>query len=66
MPDKRWNDGNPYYCKTCGVGFDEFMACDLTDCELESKQTAKQRQRRLQKPKKSTKAKETKTDGTSV
>jgi hypothetical protein len=51
LMDRRSTDGNPYYCTTCGAGFDEFMACEMPDCELESKQTAKQRQRRLLKAK---------------
>lgn len=29
------NDGRPFYCKTCGCGYAEFMACEQPDCELE-------------------------------
>ncbi len=38
-------DGHPFYCKICGVGFAEYMACEETDCELESEQTAKSRKK---------------------
>ena len=39
-------DGHPYYCKICGVGFAEYMACEENDCELESEATAKSRKKR--------------------
>lgn len=29
------NDGKPYYCKVCGLGFAEFLACEDVECELE-------------------------------
>ena len=33
-------DGHPFYCKICGVGFAEYVACTEGDCELESERTA--------------------------
>lgn len=36
-------DGYPYYCKLCGFGFGEYMACELPDCELESHEDAEKR-----------------------
>lgn len=33
-------DGRPYYCKTCGAGFGEFVACEDPDCELEPESAA--------------------------
>lgn len=29
-------DGKPYYCVKCSMGFDEYLACELPDCELEN------------------------------
>ena len=29
-------DGKPYYCKTCGLGFNEWSACEEVNCVLES------------------------------
>jgi hypothetical protein len=53
MPSKRqrlllidpppWLNGKPYYCKLCGAGLAEFMACEMPDCEIESVETAKAR-----------------------
>lgn len=42
-------DGQPYYCKICGVGFAEYSACEEADCALESDKEAKTRQRRRRK-----------------
>lgn len=36
-------NGLPYYCKICNMGFDEYIACELTDCELESEEDARSR-----------------------
>lgn len=36
-------DGRPYYCKLCGLGFGEFMACELPNCELEAPEEAERR-----------------------
>jgi hypothetical protein len=33
-------DGLPYYCKTCGLGWNEYGACEETNCELESHEEA--------------------------
>lgn len=37
-------DGQPYYCKTCGVGLAEYRACEDGNCELESQHDAIVRQ----------------------
>jgi len=37
-------NGRPYYCRDCGAGFAEFMACELPDCKLEGEAEAKARQ----------------------
>lgn len=36
-------DGKPYYCALCGLGIDEFMACEEPDCKLEPEEKAQQR-----------------------
>ena len=36
-------DGQPYYCDLCGAGLGEFMACEETDCRLESIEAAQER-----------------------
>lgn len=33
-------DGLPYYCKACGLGWNEYGACEELECELESAETA--------------------------
>lgn len=38
-------DGRPYYCKTCGLGYGEWAACEEVDCELESTEDAQDRVR---------------------
>lgn len=43
MMNRHWKDGKPYYCATCGCGLGEFMACEETDCELESDAEAQKR-----------------------
>lgn len=41
---RHYLDGKPYYyCAKCGLGFWEFMACELPDCELETEDEAKKR-----------------------
>jgi len=40
------SDGLPYYCRACGAGFGEFMACELPDCKLEDRADAQARQAR--------------------
>ncbi len=44
MTDRTPHDGKPYYCRECGSGFSEFMACEEPDCKLEDRRTAMQRQ----------------------
>lgn len=39
-------DGAPFYCAACGMGFDEYMACELGACQLESQAVAEARQER--------------------
>lgn len=36
MADRHPYDSKPYYCKKCGMGFAEYIACELPDCELET------------------------------
>lgn len=33
-------DGKPFYCVKCKLGWYEYMACELPDCELESEASA--------------------------
>lgn len=42
-----YQDGEPYYCVTCGMGFGEFMACEDFGCQLETKDTAMARYREV-------------------
>ena len=44
-----WLSGKPFYCKLCGAGMGEYMACELPDCELESEADAQQRLARANK-----------------
>lgn len=37
------HDGKPYYCRLCGAGYFEFMACEDEDCLLEDEADARQR-----------------------
>lgn len=45
------NDGRtplsavPYYCKVCGAGYGEYLACDAPDCKLESLHEAGKRRK---------------------
>lgn len=36
-------DGKPFYCNTCGLGFEEFLACEEAECRLESDENALKR-----------------------
>lgn len=36
-------NGQPYYCRVCGMGWNEFMACEEVDCELETEAEAQKR-----------------------
>ena len=40
-------DGQPYYCIKCGVGFYEFIACELPDCEREDVRDAERRRDKI-------------------
>lgn len=42
--DRNPNDGRPFYCKTCGLGYAEYLACDALACQLEDESEAKLRQ----------------------
>ena len=37
------SDGKPFYCAVCGCGFDEYLACEMPDCELETLEQANKR-----------------------
>ena len=40
------HDGKPYYCAECGLGYQEYLACDDTHCcRLESEDEARARSR---------------------
>lgn len=39
-------DGEPYYCSFCGSGWNEYQACEETDCKLEKDEVARHRQQR--------------------
>lgn len=43
MGDRSPSDGRPYYCIRCNLGFGEYIACELPDCELESPESAEVR-----------------------
>lgn len=45
MDKRHYLDGKPYYCALCGLGFDEFMACEEPDCKLESEEEAQERKK---------------------
>lgn len=40
---RHFTDGKPYYCRLCGGGFGEYIACEMPDCELESETEARKR-----------------------
>lgn len=40
---RKHNDGKPFYCNTCNLGYGEYMACEELDCKLESEHEAQQR-----------------------
>lgn len=52
--ERTYKDGLPYYCKTCGVGLAEVMACEDGDCEMESAADAQKRAAPPPKPEKVT------------
>jgi hypothetical protein len=33
-------DGLPYYCTVCGMGWNEYGACEEIECQLESDERA--------------------------
>lgn len=37
-------DGKPYYCTECGLGWNEYGACEEIGCKLESVEDAQDRQ----------------------
>lgn len=47
--EKRWMgyrtpaDGEPYYCTFCGLGWNEYGACEDVRCALETKEEAAKR-----------------------
>lgn len=36
-------DGKPYYCAECGLGWGEYIACELPTCRLETAASAAKR-----------------------
>ena len=45
MTDPHPFDGRPYYCRICGLGYGEFLACENDACALEDEQTSAKRKR---------------------
>ena len=43
MTNRSPEDGEPFYCTTCGAGFGEFVACDGIDCAIETVAAARKR-----------------------
>jgi hypothetical protein len=43
MGERDPRDGKPFYCAACGLGWNEYGACEEMDCELESQEAAAQR-----------------------
>jgi len=43
MDDRTPRDGKPFYCVKCNLGYGEYLACELPDCELESEASAEMR-----------------------
>lgn len=39
-------DGEPYYCRDCGAGLNEFYHCEWPTCSLESREKAQERKQR--------------------
>lgn len=42
--ERHMYDGKPFYCAWCGAGFDEYLACEEPQCQLESLDAAIARQ----------------------
>lgn len=40
-----WLSGRPFYCRLCGAGYGEYIACEMPDCSLESVEDAQERLR---------------------
>lgn len=43
MADRTPYDQKPFYCVTCGAGFNEYGACEEIDCKLETQTAAIER-----------------------
>lgn len=35
IPDRTPYDGKPYYCRSCGCGWNEWLQCEQPECPLE-------------------------------
>lgn len=40
MTARTTTDGYPFYCETCGAGWNEYGACEDVACKLESSEKA--------------------------
>jgi hypothetical protein len=43
MTKRTPDDGEPFYCTVCGLGWNEYIACEETDCRLETREQAEAR-----------------------
>jgi len=43
MTQRTHTDGKPFYCIVCGLGWNEYQACEEVVCELETEAAAKAR-----------------------
>lgn len=50
MLNRTPTDGEPYYCQTCGLGWQEYCACEQAHCDLESKAEAMMRYKPVPQP----------------
>src|SRR5688500_2390241 len=43
MTERSPYDGKPFYCKTCGLGWNEYGACEEVECQIETEAEAQTR-----------------------
>ncbi len=47
--DRTPTDGKPFYCRVCGSGFGEYLACEEPCCKLEPEREAVARRRKAKR-----------------
>lgn len=52
MMERTPTDGQPFYCKSCGFGWGEVMACEDGPCEMESQFEAETRMKPIRRKRK--------------